>query len=130
MRKSGKLWEYVAVYMNDLAFVVRDPARVVKELEDTYKYKLKGTGSVSFRLGYDLFRDEDVTLFMAPRKHIEKLIDGYKSMLDKKTPNNFESPLEKGDHPELYNTKLLDPSGVRKFQSLSGSIQWEIQLED
>ena len=61
---------------------------------------------------------------MTPRKYIENLIDGYKNMFnEKKIPSNFKSPLEKGDPPELDNTKLLDTSGFQKFQSLVGSIQ-------
>ena len=46
MRKSANLWEYVAVYVDDLTFVVRHPEEFVKELEHNYKYKLKGTGSI------------------------------------------------------------------------------------
>ena len=37
MRKSGGLWEYVAVYLDDLAFVVRNPEEFVKKLENKYK---------------------------------------------------------------------------------------------
>ncbi|KAG7358361.1 hypothetical protein IV203_014949 [Nitzschia inconspicua] len=38
------------------------------------------------------------------------------------------SPLEKGDHPELDTTPLLDPEGVQQYQSLVGSMQWAISL--
>ena len=93
MKESGKFWKYVAVYTNDLDFVVRDPARFVNELENEYKYKSKDNGSISFHLVYDFFRNEDVTLCMAPRKHIEKMIDVYKNMFNEKPPGNFKSPL-------------------------------------
>ena len=53
MRKYGYLWEYVAVYVYDLAFVVRSFEEFVKELESKYTYKLKGPGSISFHLGCD-----------------------------------------------------------------------------
>ena len=56
MRKYGELWEYVAVYVDNLVFVARDPDQFVKELEDMYTYKLKGTGSISLHLGCDFFR--------------------------------------------------------------------------
>ena len=77
MRESNGLWEYVAVYVDDLAFVMRDPEAFVNVLVKKYNYKLKGTGSISFHLGCDFFRDKDNTLCMAPRKYIEKMIDGY-----------------------------------------------------
>ena len=36
MRKYGELWEYVAVYVDDITFVVHDRIQFVKELEDIY----------------------------------------------------------------------------------------------
>ena len=47
---NGK-WEYVAVYVDDLAFALHDPKSFVKLLKDKYKYKLKGTGEIAFHLG-------------------------------------------------------------------------------
>ena len=72
MIKSVELWKYIAVDVDNIIFVLRDPAQFVKELEDTYKYKLKGTGSISFDLGYYFFRSENSTLCMDPRKCIER----------------------------------------------------------
>ena len=119
---SGDLWEYVAVYVDDLAFVVRKPKEFVRELENKYKYRLKGTGSILFHLGCDFFRDEDGTLCIAPRKYIDRMIDRYKNMFGEKPRTCYKSPLEKGDHPELDNTEFLDPMGVQKYQSLISSI--------
>ena len=72
IRKSGELWEYVAVYVEDLVFVVQYPTQFIKELEDTYKYKFKCAGSISFHFGCNFFRDDDINLCMvkgsAPRR--------------------------------------------------------------
>ena len=114
MRKSGDLWEYVAVYVDDLAFVVQNPEEFIKKLENNYKHKLKGTGSISFHFGCDFFRDKNGTLYMASRKYIDRMIDDYKNICNEKPPSNYKSPLEKRDHPELDNTGLLDPSEVPK----------------
>ena len=38
------------------------------------------------------------------------------------------SPLEKGDHPELDDSELLDDMGIQQYQSLIGSLQWAISL--
>ena len=115
MRKSGELREYDAVYVDDLAFVVRYPSRFVNEYDNSYKYELKGNGSISFHLGCKFSRDEYGTLCMTPGKYFWKIIDGYKNMFNEKSPSNFKSPLEKGDYLELDNTKILDPPGVQKF---------------
>ena len=44
MKNTWELWDCVTVYVHDLEFLVRDPARFTKELEDTYTYKSKVTG--------------------------------------------------------------------------------------
>ena len=128
MRESDGLWEYIAVYMDDLAFVLRDPEAFVKLLVGKYKYKLKGTGSIAFHLGCDFFRDKDGVLCQAPKKYIEKMIDGYQNMFGEKPKTKYKSPLEGGDYPELDQSEFLDATGTQKYQSLIGSIQWAISL--
>ena len=49
-------------------------------------------------------------------------------MFNEKPPSNYTTQLEKGDHPELDITDLLDPSRVQKFQSLIASIQWVVSI--
>ena len=128
MRQPNGLWEYVAVYVDDLAFVMREPKAFTDILMEKYKYKLKGTGSISFHLGCDFFRDKDGTLCMAPRKYIEKMIDGYINMFKERPKMKFSSPLEKNDHPELDTSKFLDKTGVQQYQSLLGSLQWAVSI--
>ena len=70
-------------------------------LEENYTYKLKGTGIISYHLGCDFFRDDENILCMAPKIYIEKIIDRYKNMFNKKPSTKCKSPLEKGGHPEL-----------------------------
>ena len=128
MRKRYGLWEYVAVYVDDLAFAMKDPTEFTKLLMEIYKYKLKGTGDIAFHLGCDFFRDDDGVLCMAPRKYIDKMIDGYSNMFGEKPRTRYSSPLEKGDHPELDTSELLDESGIQKYQSLVGSLQWAVSI--
>ena len=47
MRKMSGIWEYIAVYVDDLAFAMKDPATFTKTLVCKYKYKLKGAGVIS-----------------------------------------------------------------------------------
>ena len=107
---------------------MQDPASFTKLLIYRYKYKLKGAGSIAFHLGCDFFRDEHGVLCMAPKKYIEKMVDGYVKMFGEKPRTRFPSLLEKGDHPELDNSELLDKEGIQKYQSLVGSIQWEVSI--
>ena len=95
-------------------------------LTDKYNSKLKGTGPIKHHLGCNFFRDKLGVLCFSPKKYINKMINGYQTMFGHKPKTNVSSPLEKGDHPELDNSELLDEDGVAKYQSLTGSLQWSI----
>ena len=41
---------------------------------------------------------------------------------------NCYSPLEKGDHPELDDSELLDATGTQHYFSLIGMLQWAISI--
>ena len=65
---------------------------------------------------------------MAPQKYIERLVALYEKMFGEEPSAKMYSPLEKGDHPELDDSELLDATGIQKYQSLNGSLQWAISL--
>ncbi len=129
MRPNGDIYEYVAVYVDDLAFAVQDPETFVKTLENKYKFKVKDTGPLEFHLEANFEREPDGILCMSPTKYItERLVTGYQNMFGEKPSTIAHSPLEHGDHPELDESDLLDEDGVQKYQSLIGSLQWTISL--
>jgi hypothetical protein len=131
IRRNGERYEYIAVYVDDLLFAMTDPETFVNILSDKrgkYKFKLKGTGPITFHLGCDFARDKDDVMTMAPKKYIQKMIDGYIRMFGEKPRSVYHSPLEEGDHPELDTSEILDIEGVTKYQSLIGSMQWAISL--
>ena len=127
MRRNGEIYEYIAVYVDDLAIAAKDPAAIVAQLQDVYKLKLKGVGELKFHLGCDFFRDPDNTLCYGPKKYIDKMIDGYKNLFGD-VPKDYSSPLIKNDHPEFDDTELLDEEGIKKYQSMIGTCQWAISL--
>ena len=45
-----------------------------------------------------------------------------------KKPKEFLSPFGGGDHPELDTSPELNENGVKKYQSMIGSLQWAIFL--
>jgi hypothetical protein len=55
------------------------------------------------------------------------MVESY-TRLFKEKPKYFNSPLEKGDHPELDETPLLEPEQVTEYLSLMGQLQWLISL--
>ena len=123
MRQNGDIYEYVAVYVDDLAFAVKDLEAFVKRLEEVHKFKLKGTGPLKFHLGADFERDPDGTLCMSPKTYIEKrLTSSYGRMFGGNPSTQYHAPLEHGDHPELDTSELLDQDGIDQYQSLIGSL--------
>jgi hypothetical protein len=123
-------YKIVAVYVDDLAFGIKDPRKFLEVLEDKHKFKLKGSGPISsfLHLGCDFERDQDGTLSMVPKQYIERMVNQYKRMFARKPKLNVSSPLDKGDHPETDTTEFLDTTGQQQYQSMIGSLQWAITL--
>ena len=77
--KDDNHYEYIAVYVDDLAICMKDPQAFCDTLKEKYKLKLKGVGPISYHLGYT--RDEDGTLVADPRKFAEKILESYEKCL-------------------------------------------------
>jgi Reverse transcriptase (RNA-dependent DNA polymerase) len=75
IQEKDGLYEYIAVYVDDLLIAARDPEEITKTLENSHKFKLKGVGPLTYHLGCDYFRDKDGTLCYGPRKYIAKILD-------------------------------------------------------
>ena len=106
-------YEYIAVYVDDIAFALKDPQPFIDTLKNKYNFKIKEAGPLEFHLGADFFRDDEGILCMAPQKYIERLTASYEKMFGEKPSAKMFSPLERGDHPELDDTELLDANGIQ-----------------
>ncbi|MFA9289401.1 MAG: reverse transcriptase domain-containing protein, partial [Weeksellaceae bacterium] len=127
MRENDGLYEYIAVYVDDLLIAARKPEEIISKLQEEHKFKLKGVGPLTYHLGCDYVRDSNDTLCYGPRKYIVKLIDQFENMYGCK-PKEYTSPLEKGDHPEIDTTAELDEEGIKRYQTMIGCLQWAVSL--
>jgi Reverse transcriptase (RNA-dependent DNA polymerase) len=77
MKENNNLYEYIAVYIDDLLIAAKNPKEIVQTLEEHHKFKLKGAGLLTYQFRCDYFRDldHDGTLCFGPRKYITKMID-------------------------------------------------------
>jgi hypothetical protein len=121
------IWEYICVYVDDLALAMIDPKSFIAKLKAPPKdgghgYQIKGDGPLTFHLGCDYIRDKDGTLRAEPKKYIAKMVETYERMF-KENPKFFNSPLEKGDHPELDDSPLLEPEQVTEYLSIMRQLQ-------
>ena len=126
--KDGTKYEYVAAYVDDLALALEKPQEFLDTLTGKYNFKLKGSGPISFHLGMDFGRDEDGTLFFTSKRYVEKILSNYERLFGEPPKRIFHSPLEKGDHPELDESELLQEEDVKTYQSLIGSLQWAVTI--
>ena len=55
MRENKGLYEYIAVYVDDLLIAAKDPEEIVKTLSEKHKFKLKGVGPLTYHLGCNYF---------------------------------------------------------------------------
>jgi hypothetical protein len=108
MRKNCNIYEYIAVYVDDLAIAAKDPKSITDILMDKHKFKLKGTGPITYHFGCDFFCDSNGIMCMAPNKYIDKMVSTYEQMSGCKPCTQVSSPLEKGDHPKIDTSELLD----------------------
>jgi hypothetical protein len=127
MRENNGLYEYIAVYVDDLLIAARDPRESTRTYENAHTFKLKGVGPLTYHLGCDYIRDKDVTLCYGPCKYIAEILDQFENIFGCK-PKEYTSPLEKGDHPEIDNTEELDVEWIKKYQTMIGCLQWAVSL--
>ena len=124
---GGTCYEYIAVYVDDLAIAAKDPQAFCNELKKKYNLKLKGVGPLEYHLGCTYKKDPDGTLAADPRRYVNKILESYERMFKEK-PRKSRPPLEGGDHPELDTSELCVEHQTKQFQTLIGQLQWLISL--
>ena len=124
---GGTCYEYIAVYVDDLAIAAKDPQAFCHELKKKYNLNLKGVGPLEYHLGCTYKKDPDGTLAADPRRYVNKILESYERMFKEK-PRKSGPPLEGGDHPELDTSELCDEHQTKQFQTLIGQLQWLISL--
>jgi hypothetical protein len=124
--KSGTLYEYVAIYVDDLLICADDPSIFISQLK-SLDLKIKGEGMLSYHLGCEYEQNPDGTLVASPKKYISKILETYKVMFNE-DPKQYRAPLDKNDHPELDNLELVDATHIQIYMTMIGQLQWAITL--
>jgi hypothetical protein len=127
MRESNGLYEYNAVYVDDLLIAARDPNEIIIALSEKLKFELKGVGPLTYHMGCNYCRDQDGTLCCGPKKYITKLRDQHQKMFGCKS-REYTSPLEKRGHPEVETSEELDVDGIKRYQTVIDCLQWAVSL--
>jgi len=128
MKDQGNHYEYIVRYVDDLAIASYRPQEIISLLESKYKLKLKGSGPIGYHLGCNFFRDETGTLCMSPMKYVERIVEDFGKRIGKISQKKYLSPLVPNDHPDVDESPLLDIEGIKLYQSLIGSFQWDVSI--
>ena len=73
MRKfqTADHYEYVAIYVDNLCMIMKDPQSLLDQLMAPPYFKLKGSGELPFHFGCGFKRDSTGTLCMDPGKYVD-----------------------------------------------------------
>jgi hypothetical protein len=110
MKDSGTHYEFVCVYVDDLACIMAYPHLFFQELRRR-GYKLKGVGEITYHLGGDFFRDPDGTLAWGAKSYIKRVVNQCQSIFGA-LPKEWTSQIDKDDHPELDTSEELPIEGI------------------
>ena len=129
MCDMGNHYEYLCIYVDDIAYMSHDPQKLFDLLKDEkkYGYKLKGDGPILYHLGSDFKQDLDGTLAWGAETYIDKMMANYECMFGVQ-PKKRDWPLPTDCHPELNVTPELEDDGIKIYQSLIGALQWTVTL--
>ena len=130
LRKNSKLnlYEYIALYVDDLCIAAQNPKELINILKSKYQLKVKGDGPLTYHLGADYYHDPDGTMVCQPKKYIEKLKATYIRHFNNEPSKGLKTLLEKNDHPELDTSDILEGQQVNHYLTMVGQLQWLITL--
>jgi hypothetical protein len=139
--KDGKLYDYIAFYVDDFIIVSNQPSSLAEELGEIFS--IKEIGPPSRYLGADV-RWVDGYFHFSSSTYLSEVLDQLqrtgsleeddremKGLRKFPTPFQFkegDTPLTPGDHPELDNSDLLSDAGQNLYQRLIGILQWIVHI--
>ena len=127
IRDAGDCYEYVAVYVDDLTCVMKDPHTFLDQIRARHLALKDVTDSPDVFLGGSVSRDDDGTLCWGARRYIDRSLDTIKRLFGE-LPHRKNVPLPENCHPETDTSPELDEDGQSRYQSLIGMLQWAVTL--
>ena len=74
LREMKDKYKYIAVYVDDLLIVSEELQKIIQDLKEEFKLKIKGDGPLEYHLGCDYKLDQDGTLVAQPIRYINDRI--------------------------------------------------------
>ena len=129
-----KYYEYVMVYVDDIAHCSHDTGKTMRGIQAAYKLKNDSIAPPEMYLGAQLeFRMVNGVKCwtMTSEKYVKaavKNVDDKLAERGHRLPNKCPTPMTSGYRPELDATAELDAEGGRLYQELIGVLRWAVEL--
>ena len=69
LREKKGIYEYIAIYVDDLLITSEEPQGIIQHLKEKLKLKMKGDGPLEYHLGCDYKLEKDGTLVAQPIRY-------------------------------------------------------------
>ena len=133
IRKKGDHYEYLATYVDDILAWGKEPLKIIKEVEKSFK--LRDIGFPDYYLGADVnpveeprLREEGFMFGMSAKSYISGALKRLGDMLDSGPFHKASSPMVETYHPEQETSPFLTPENISKYRALIGSANWIVTL--
>ena len=131
MKNCESHYEYVVTYVDDLLYCGKDAKKFYSDLQEHYKYKLKGVGHPTYHLGGDFkkVKEPESVLTWGALTYVKRMLVNYENTFGEPVPKReVHAPLTPNDHPELDDSSLLDMEEKKIYWTMIGELQWAVAL--
>jgi hypothetical protein len=109
--------------VDDLLTFSKDPEKIICPIQELFGYELKNLGVPDYYSGADIEFNKDKGYWeMSVNTYINNVTTRLESLLNV-TLQNYGSPLEVGNHPEMDETAILFGEEISIYQMLIGCAQ-------
>ena len=127
-------YEYILCCVDDLLAISHDAQKVLKSVQDTFKFKDDKIDKPDVYLGAQLDKlsvDGFEGWIMSSEKYVKSAIENIEQMLaesNQHLPTKCPTPLSSGYRPELDTSPELTAEGLQRYQELIGILHWAVEL--
>ena len=127
-------YEYILCYVDDLLAISHDAQKVLKSVQDTFKFKDDKIDKPDVYLGAQLDKmsvDSFEGWTMSSEKYVKSAIENIEQMLaetNRRLPTKCQTPLSSGYRPELDTSPELMTEGLQRYQELISILRWAVEL--
>ena len=127
-------YEYILCYVDDLLAISHDAEKVLKSVQDTFKFKDDKIDKPDVYLGAQLDKmsvDGFEGWTMSSEKYVKSAIENIEQTLaesNQRLPTKCRTPLSSGYRPELDTSPELKTEGLQRYQELIGILRWAVEL--